>query len=107
MSAGKGLRNELMPEALPVEVHYVYIVRCSNDSLYTGYTKDVEQRIAVHNAGKGGRYTRSHRPVELVACWQFSTKRMAMQVEYQIKQMPRSQKLLIVLGDEVPAWLSC
>jgi putative endonuclease len=54
LSTEKCLRNELMPESLPVESHYVYLVRCANDSLYTGYTKDVEQRIAVHNVGKGG-----------------------------------------------------
>ena len=68
----------MMSEAERLEQHYVYMVRCSTGSLYTGYTKDVEQRIAVHNAGKGGRYTRAHRPVELVACWQFATKRSAM-----------------------------
>jgi putative endonuclease len=84
--------------------HYVYIVRCANGSLYTGYTKNVEQRIAAHNAGKGGRYTRAHRPVELVASWQFVTKRAAMQVEYQIKQMKRSQKMEIAEGRKSPPW---
>ena len=44
------------------ELHYVYIVRCANGSLYTGYSKNVEQRIAAHNAGKGGRYTRATAP---------------------------------------------
>jgi len=88
------------------ETHYVYMVRCVNNSLYTGYTKNVEQRIAVHNAGKGGRYTRAHRPVELVAFWQFITKRSAMQVEYKLKQLSREQKIAIVSGREVPEW-SC
>ena len=93
-----------MPEMPPLECHYVYIVRCANDSLYTGYTKDIEQRIALHNAGKGGRYTRAHRPVALVACWQFLTKRSAMQVEYRMKQLTRSQKIAIVEGREIPSW---
>lgn len=88
------------------EAHYVYIVRCVNDCLYTGYTKNVEQRVAVHNAGKGGRYTRAHRPVELVASWRFVTQRSAMQVEYQMKQLSRKQKLEIASGGEVPKW-SC
>ncbi|MGG6269095.1 GIY-YIG nuclease family protein [Leptolyngbya sp. AN03gr2] len=66
--------------------------------------KNVEQRIAAHNAGKGGRYTRAHRPVELVASWQFVTKRAAMQVEYQIKQMKRSQKMEIAEGRKSPPW---
>ena len=95
-----------MKEAPPVESHYVYMVRCANGSFYTGYTKDVEQRIATHNAGKGGRYTRAHRPVALVACWQFPTQRSAMQVEYQIKQMPRSRKDEIAEGREIPPWLT-
>lgn len=95
-----------MKEAQTPELHYVYIVRCANNSLYTGYTKNVEQRIAVHNAGKGGRYTRAHRPVELVASWRFPTKRAAMQVEYKMKQLSREQKLAISSGREVPKW-SC
>ncbi len=94
-----------MKEVESMESHYVYMVRCANDCLYTGYAKDAEQRVAAHNAGKGGRYTRAHRPVELVASWQFPTKRAAMQVEYQIKQMKRERKLAIVSGEEMPQWL--
>ena len=45
---------------------YVYIVRCADGSLYTGWTTDVERRVAQHNAGRGARYTRTHRPVVLV-----------------------------------------
>ena len=97
-------QKELIQESPPVESHYVYIVCCANDSFYTGYTKDIEQRIVAHNAGKGGRYTRSHRPVALVASWRFPTKRSAMQVEYQIKQMSRSRKVEIVDGRELPPW---
>jgi len=77
------------------ESHYVYIVRCANGSLYTGYARDVAQRIAAHNAGKGGRYTRAHRPVALVVYWRFSTKRAALQEEYRIKQLSRKQKLAL------------
>ncbi len=74
----------------------MYIVHCATGSLYTGYTKDIEARIAAHNAGKGGRYTRAHRPVELVACWSFATKREALQIEYRIKQLSRQKKLELV-----------
>ena len=95
-----------MKEVQLPDLHYVYIVRCANDCLYTGYTKNVEQRVAVHNAGKGGRYTRAHRPVALVTSWQFPTKRAAMQVEYQMKQLSREQKLAIAIGGKVPQW-SC
>jgi putative endonuclease len=77
------------------ESHYVYIARCADGSLYTGYARDVEQRIAAHNAGKGGRYTKAHRPVELAAYWRFTTKRAALQEEYRIKQLSRQQKLAL------------
>jgi putative endonuclease len=85
--------------------HYVYVVRCANGSLYTGYTKDIEARIAAHNEGKGGRYTRAHRPVELIASWSFATKREALQVEYRIKQLPRQKKLELVQQSAIPQWL--
>ncbi len=80
--------------------HYVYIVRCANGALYTGYAKNIEARIASHNAGKGGRYTRAHRPVELMAYWNFETKRAALQTEYRIKQLSRVQKMALVTGNE-------
>ncbi len=92
-----------MMERPPSNAHYVYMVRCANRSLYTGYTKDIEARIAAHNAGKGGRYTRAHRPVKLVACWSFATKREALQIEYRIKQLSRQKKLELV---QQPASLS-
>jgi putative endonuclease len=76
--------------------HYVYIVRCRDGTLYTGYTNNVPRRIAAHNAGKGGRYTRSHRPVTLVAIWVFTTKGEALQVERQIKSLSRAQKLQLL-----------
>jgi putative endonuclease len=86
-------------------VHYVYVVRCANGCLYTGYTKNIEARIAAHNEGKGGRYTRTHRPVELVASWSFATKREALQTEYRIKQLPRQKKIELVQQPEIPQWL--
>ncbi len=82
--------------------HYVYVVRCANGSLYTGYTKDIEARIAAHNKGKGGRYTRAHRPVELITYWRFETKREALQAEFKLKQLPRRKKLELVQANEFP-----
>ena len=76
-----------------LQVHYVYMVCCANGALYTGYTIDVERRIALHNAGKGGRYTRSHRPVSLVATWTFNSKGEALRAERALKRLPREQKL--------------
>ena len=82
-----------MDEVKKTEVHYVYMVCCSNGALYTGYTKNVERRIAIHNAGKGGRFTRSHRPVYLVATWTFGSRSDALRAEREIKRLPREQKL--------------
>lgn len=75
------------------QAHYVYMACCANGALYTGYTINVERRIARHNAGKGGRYTRSHRPVSLVAIWTFNSKGEALRAEREIKHLPREQKL--------------
>ncbi|MBD2077017.1 GIY-YIG nuclease family protein [Phormidium sp. FACHB-592] len=73
--------------------HFVYLVQCADGTLYTGYAKDVQQRVAVHNTSKGARYTRSRLPVVLLASWYFPTKSAALKREYQIKQLNRQQKL--------------
>jgi putative endonuclease len=75
------------------QTHVVYMVSCADGTLYTGYTTNVERRIALHNAGKGGRYTRSHRPVSLVATWTFNSKGEALCAERELKRLPRKQKL--------------
>jgi putative endonuclease len=85
-----------MTDPQSTEQHYVYVARCANGSLYTGYSKNVEQRIAMHNAGKGARYTRANRPVVLVACWSFKTKTEALQSEYAFKQLSRQKKLAFI-----------
>lgn len=78
------------------QTHFVYIVQCANGSLYTGYTTHVQKRVAVHNAGKGARYTRSHLPVILLASWSFPTKGDALRAERAIKRLPRAQKLSLI-----------
>ena len=72
--------------------HYVYILRCSDDTFYTGYTTDPERRTRVHNSGKGAKYTRPRRPVELIYTEEFDDKREAQRREYAIKQMTRAEK---------------
>jgi putative endonuclease len=74
------------------QAHYVYMVCCANGAYYTGYTVNVERRIALHNAGKGGRYTRSHRPVSLVATWTFNSKGEALRAERELKRVPHERK---------------
>ena len=72
--------------------HFVYIVRCADGSLYTGYARDPKARVVVHNSGKGARYTCSRRPVRLVYSEKFSTLSAALKREYELKQWPRAKK---------------
>ena len=72
--------------------NYVYIVRCRDQTLYTGWTNQLEKRIEAHNAGKGAKYTKARRPVELVYFETFEHKSEALKREYQIKQLKRSER---------------
>ena len=78
--------------------NYTYILKCKDETLYTGWTNDIEKRLEAHNAGKGAKYTRSRRPVELVYLEQFETKEEAMRREYAIKHMTRRAKLGLVMS---------
>ena len=81
-------------------MNYTYILKCKDGSLYTGWTNDLEQRVAAHNTGKGAKYTKARRPVELVYFEEFGTKEQAMKREYAIKQMARKDKLELVRRKE-------
>ena len=76
--------------------HFVYIVRCSDNSLYTGYTNNIEVRINKHNAGKGAKYTKTRRPVVLVYQEMYETKSEALRREYEIKTFTRQRKLELI-----------
>ena len=73
-------------------MNYTYIVKCSDGTFYTGWTNDLEKRIAAHNSGEGAKYTRCRRPVELVYYESFRTKEEAMSREWHIKRLTRKQK---------------
>jgi len=77
---------------------YVYILRCADDSLYCGWTTDVERRCAEHAAGTGGRYTRSRLPVALAWSKPMPSRGEAMREEIRIKRLPRADKLRILGG---------
>lgn len=79
-------------------MNYTYILQCSDKSFYTGWTNDLEKRVRTHNAGKGGKYTRTRRPVQLVYYETFETKNEAMSREYHIKRMTREQKEALLFG---------
>ena len=76
--------------------NYVYILRCSDDTLYCGWTTELSQRIAAHNRGNGAKYTRSRRPVELVYYEEYEDKHAALSREWHIKRMSREEKLKLI-----------
>ncbi|MBE5944887.1 MAG: GIY-YIG nuclease family protein [Lachnospiraceae bacterium] len=77
-------------------MNYTYIVQCSDGTLYTGWTNDLEKRIEAHNRGKGAKYTKTRLPVHLVYYEEFPTKEEAMSREYGIKRLSRTEKLNLI-----------
>lgn len=73
-----------------------YIVKCRDGSLYTGWTNNIDHRIRMHNEGKGAKYTRARRPVELVYLEAFDSKEKAMSREARIKRLTKKEKLLLI-----------
>lgn len=80
-------------------MNYIYIVECSDGTFYTGWTNDLDRRIAAHNSGKGAKYTKTRRPVTLVYYEMFEAKEEAMRREYEIKQYSRRQKEKLIDGN--------
>jgi putative endonuclease len=80
-------------------MHYVYIVKCSDNTYYTGYTNNLKRRIKQHNDGNGAKYTKGRRPVTLVYSEKYKSKSKAMKREYNIKQMSRNKKIDIINQD--------
>ncbi|MFW6017352.1 MAG: GIY-YIG nuclease family protein [Halapricum sp.] len=76
--------------------HYVYVLQCGDDTFYTGYTTDVERRVAEHQSGDGAKYTRGRTPVELVHVESYETRSDALSREYEIKQLSRPEKERLV-----------
>ncbi len=78
------------------KIWYVYILRCRDDTLYTGITDDISRRLAVHNSGKGAKYTRSRTPVALCYQEEAESYSAALRREYAIKQLTRREKLALI-----------
>ncbi|KAJ51876.1 putative endonuclease [Clostridium tetanomorphum] len=75
---------------------YVYILECSDKTLYTGWTNNLKKRIETHSKGKGAKYTRCRLPVKLIYYEKFENKILAQRREYNIKQMKRKEKLQLI-----------
>lgn len=73
-------------------MNYVYILRCADDTLYCGWTTELNKRLASHNSGRGAKYTRSRRPVELIYVEEYEDRHDALSREWHIKRMSREEK---------------
>lgn len=78
---------------------YVYILECSDKTLYTGWTVDINNRLKLHNEGKASKYTRARLPVKLVYLEKYNDKIKAQKREWQIKQLTRKKKLQLIKRD--------
>lgn len=81
-----------MPDA------YVYVLRCADGSLYTGWTVDLDRRLAAHGAGTASRYTRARLPVALAGSWALPDRTAARREEARIKRLSRAEKLSLLAG---------
>jgi putative endonuclease len=77
-------------------IHYCYLVQCHDETLYCGYTNNLDKRVKTHNSGKGAKYTKTRLPVKLVYSESFESKSEAMKREYEIKQLSRTEKLKLI-----------
>ncbi len=75
---------------------YVYFLRCGDGSLYTGWTNDLEQRLAAHQSGKGAKYTRGRLPIEMVYFEEMPDKSAALKRENELKKLKKAEKELLI-----------
>ncbi len=73
--------------------YYMYVLLCADNTLYTGFSTNVERRFQQHVKGLGAKYTRSHRPIKILFKQQFDSKHAALSAEYAFKQLSRAQKI--------------
>lgn len=84
---------------------YTYMIRCSDNSIYTGMTNNIEKRLSEHLTNKGAKYTKSHQVEKLEAVWRSKEKSLACKLEYQIKQLTKRQKEDIINGRNLSTYL--
>lgn len=88
-------------------MNHTYMIECEDGSLYTGWTNNLEKRFAQHVAGKGAKYTRSHKPVRIVYDEISDTPQQAQKREYQIKRLSHAQKLALIEQSDKHGQQSC
>ena len=88
--------EEIETNIIEDQMYFVYILKCRDGTLYTGFTNDIDKRLKTHNSGKGAKYTKCRLPVELLHYEEFATKSEALKREYAIKQLSRKEKLALI-----------
>lgn len=88
-----------MSASAPADSFFVYILRCADDSLYVGHTRDVQERLRVHNDGRGAAWTACRRPVTLVYQERHASEAKATARERQIKRWAQAKKLALINGE--------
>ena len=88
-------------------MYYTYMLRCADNSIYTGMTNDLEKRLEEHvsNSKNGAKYTKSHDVVKLETAWKSKEKSLACKLEYQIKQLSKQQKERLIEGEKLSTFL--
>ena len=84
---------------------YTYMIRCTDNSIYTGMTNDLEKRLEKHVNGEGAKYTKSHKAKRIEAAWRSKQKSLACKLEYQIKHLTKQQKEELINGEKLSNYL--
>ena len=86
-------------------MYYTYMIRCMDNSIYTGMTNDIDKRFSEHKSSKGAKYTKSHKTKKIEAVWRSKDKSLACKLEYHIKQLTKKQKENIINGEKLSLYL--
>lgn len=86
-------------------MYYTYMIRCKDNSIYTGMTKNIEERFNKHLTGSGAKYTKLHQPEKLEVAWRSKEKSLACKLEYQLKHLTKKQKEDIIKGAKLNIYL--
>lgn len=87
-------------------MYYTYMIRCEDNSIYTGMTNNLEKRLNEHISKNGAKYTKSHNAIRLESAWKSKDKSLACKLEYQIKNLTKKQKENLIIGEKLSTYLS-
>ena len=100
MTVGTGVPSSLLLGVFMEDTWYLYILRCRDNTLYTGITTDVQRRLEAHRSGKGAKYTRGRAPLELVYQQTCGTHSQALKREMEIKALKREEKEQLIRSEQ-------